>query len=146
VESYKSQTEVALSVLGRANRTPVPPELLIEAMELFAGMSFEERSSFDIRTLRLIDFLTAKGFSGEPHADLVVAITFRYCALAQLVCCDLLKDWITAQDQGMTRLHADIIRAAAEEALVEEPDSAAAFEVSSFVRRILLVAQPQGRA
>jgi hypothetical protein len=109
-------------------------------------MSFEVRSSFDIRTLRLIDFLTAKGFSGEPHADLVVAITFRYLALRQLLCRGPLKDWITAQEQGMTRLHAEIIRAAAEEALVEEPDSAAAFEVSNFVRRILMVAQPQGRA
>ena len=146
MESYKNQTEVALSVLERANRTPVPPELLIEAMELFAGMSFEERSVLDIRTSRLIDFLRAKGFSGEHHADLVVAITFRYFALAQLVCRDLLKYWITAQEQGMTRLHAEIIRAAAEEALVEETDSAAAFEVSSFVRRILLVAQTQGRA
>ena len=146
MESYKNQTEVALSVLERANRTPVPPELLIEAVELFAGMSFEERSLLDIRTLYLIEFLRAKGFSGKHHADLVVAITFRYFALRQLLCRDLLKDWIMAQDQGMTRLHAEIIRAAAEEALVEEPDSAAAFEVSSFVRRILLVAQPQGRA
>ena len=100
----------------------------------------------DVRTVRLIDFLRDKGFSGKHHADLVVAITFRYFALAQLVCCDPLKEWITAQKQGMSRLHAEIIRAAAEEALVEEPDSAAAFEVSSFVRRILLLAQPQGRA
>ena len=146
MESYKGQTEVALSVLERANRTPVPPELLIEAVELFAGMSFEERSLLDIRTLHLIEFLRAKGFSGEHHADLVVAITFRYFALAQLVCCDLLKNWITAQEHVMTGLHAEIIRAAAKQALVEEPDSAAAFEVSSFVRRILLVAQPQGRA
>ena len=66
--------EAALGVLDRANRTRVPPELLVEAIELFAEMPCEEEQSvFDVRTLRLVDFLRAKGFSGRHHADLVVA-------------------------------------------------------------------------
>ena len=134
--------------LDRANRTPVPPELLVEAIELFAEMPCEEEQSvFDVRALRLVDFLRAKGFSGRHHADLVVAITFRSFALAHLVQSDPLKGWIiSADERGMTRLHAEIVRAAAEEALVEDPDSAVAFDVPSFTSHLLFVAQPQGRA
>ncbi len=140
--------EAVLGVLVRANRTRVPPELLVEAIELFAEMPCEEEQSvFDVCTLRLVDFLRAKGFTGTHHADLVVAITFRSFALSHLVRCEPVNGWIiSAEERGMTRLHAEIIRAAAEEALVEDPDSVATFDVRSFARRILHLAQPQGRA
>jgi hypothetical protein len=143
-----SKQEVALSALERANQTPVSPELFVEAMELFAEMPCEEEQSvFDVRTLRLVDFLRAKGFSGRHHADLVVAIIFRSYALAHLVRCEPVNGWIiSAEERGMTRLHAEVISAAAEEALVEDPDSVATFDVRSFARRILHLAQPQGRA
>ena len=131
-----------MSVLERANQTPVSPELFVEAMELFGEMPPEDRSVLDVRTLRLVDFLRAKGFSGRHHADLVVAITFRSFALAHLVQSDPLKGWIiSADERGI-----EIVRAAAEEALVEDPDSAVAFDVSSFTPHLLFVAQPQGRA
>ena len=139
--------EAALGVLDRANRTRVPPELLVEAIELFTEMPREEQSVFDVRTPRLVDFLRAKGFSGRHHADLVVAIIFRSYALAHLVRCEPVNGWIiSAEERGMTQLHAEVIRAAAEEALVEDPDSVATFDVRSFARRILHLAQPQGRA
>jgi hypothetical protein len=140
--------EAALGVLDRANRMRVPPELLVEAIELFAEMPCEEEQSvFDVRTLRLVDFLRAKGFTGTHHADLVVAITFRSFALAHLVRYEPVNGWIiSAEERGMIQLHAEVIRAAAEEALVEDPDSVATFDVRSFARRILHLAQPQGRA
>jgi hypothetical protein len=144
--------ELALSVLARVNQTLIPPELFAEALELlFVHMSFGERSVFDDCVLCLIDFLKAKGFSGKRHADLVVAILFRASALAHLVQCSSLKCWISAggEERGATPLHAEmILRAAAEEALVEDPvgDAAATFDVSSFMRRLLLVVQPEGRA
>jgi hypothetical protein len=46
----------------------------------------------------------------------------------------------------MTQLHAEIVRAAAEEALVEDPDSAVVFDVRSITPHLLFVAQPRGRA
>ena len=100
--------EAALGVLDRANRTRVPPELLVEAIELFAETPYEEEQSvFDVRTLCLVDFLRAKGFTGTHHADLVVAITFRSFALAHLVRCEPVNGWIiSAEERGMTRLHA----------------------------------------
>ena len=100
-----------MSALERANQTPVSPELFVEAMELFVEMPPEDRSVFDVR---LVDFLRAKGFSGRHHADLVVAITFRSFALAHLVQSDPVKGWIiSADERGMARLHAEIVRAAA---------------------------------
>jgi hypothetical protein len=139
-----SKQEVALSVLERANQTPVSPELFVEAMELFVEMPPEDRSVFDVR---LVDFLRAKGFSRRHHADLVVAITFRSFALAHLVQSDPVKGWIMSTDErGMTQLHAEIVRAAAEEALVEDPDSAVVFDVRSITPHLLFVAQPRGRA
>jgi hypothetical protein len=142
-----SKQEVALHVLERANQTPVSPELFVEAMELFGEKPPEDRSVFDVRTFRLVDFLTAKGFSGRHHADLVVAITFRSFALAHLVQSDPVKGWIiSADERGMTQLHAEIVRAAAEEALVEDPDSAVVFDVRSITPHLLFVAQPRGRA
>jgi hypothetical protein len=96
--------EAALGVLDRANRTRVPPELLVEAIELFAEMPCEEEQSvFDVRTPRLVDFLRAKGFSGRHHADLVVAIIFRSYALAHLVRCEPVNGWIiSAEDRDPT--------------------------------------------
>ena len=135
-----------MEVLDRANRTPVPPELLVEAIELFAEMPCEEQSVLDLRTLRLVELLRTKGFSGRRHADLVVAIIFRSSALAHLVRCEPVNGWIvSAEQRGITRLHAELIRAAAEEALIEDPDSVATFDLRSFSRRILDLAQPQGR-
>ena len=99
LSSYSKQ-EVALSVLERTNQTPVSPELFVEAMELFAEMPPEDRSVLDVRTLRLVDFLRAKGFSGRHHADLVVAITFRSFALTHLVQSDPVKGWISRRKSG----------------------------------------------
>ena len=46
----------------------------------------------------------------------------------------------------MTHLHADVLKAAAKEALIEDPDDAVNFDANSFVRRVLHVAQAKGRA
>jgi hypothetical protein len=60
--------------------------------------------------------------AGGRHTDLVVAIFFRSFALAHLVRCEPVNGWIiSAEERGRTRLHAEVIRAAAEEALVEDP-------------------------
>ena len=135
-----------MEVLDRANRTPVLPELLVEAIELFVEMPCEEQSVLDLRTLRLVELLRARGFSGRRHADLVVAIIFRSSALADLVRCEPVNGWIvSAEQRGMTWLHAELIRAAAKEALIEAPDTVATFDVRSFSRRILHLVQPQVR-
>ena len=60
--------------------------------------------------------------AGGRHTGLVVAIFCRSFALAHPVRCEPVNGWIiSAEERGMTRLHAEVTRAAAEEALVEDP-------------------------
>jgi hypothetical protein len=78
---------------------------------------------------------------------LVLAINFRLTALARLVQGDHVKGWTLAdREEGVTLLHADVLSAAAKEALIEDPDNAVAFDANGFVRRVLHVAQPRGWA
>jgi hypothetical protein len=94
-----------------------------------------------------LNFLKEKGFTGRRHSDLALAINFRLTALARLVQGDHVKGLTLAdREEGVTLLHADVLSAAAKEALVEDPDNAVAFDANSFVRRVLHVAQPRGRA
>jgi hypothetical protein len=136
-----------LGFLERVNRTPVSPKLLGEAMELHANMAPEDRPVFEARAFQLFEFLKEKGFTGRRHSDLALAINFRLTALARLVQGDHVKGWTLAnREEGVTLLHADVLSAAAKEALIEDRDNAVAFDTNSFVRRVLHVAQPRGRA
>jgi hypothetical protein len=136
-----------LGFLERVNRTAVSPKLLGEAMELWANMAPEDRPALEARAFRLFEFLKNKGSAGRRHSDLALAINFRPIALARLVHGDHVKGWTLAdREEGVTLLHADVLRAAAKEVLIEDPDNAIAFEANSFVRRVLHVAQPRGRA
>jgi len=136
-----------LAFLDRVNRTPVSPKLLGEAVELFANMPPEDRPVFEARVIQLFEFLKDKGFTGRRHSDLALAINFRITAIAQLVRGDHVKGWtLPDREEGVTHLHADVIKAAAKEPLIEYSDNAVAFDENSFVRRVLHVAQARGRA
>jgi plasmid maintenance system killer protein len=136
-----------LSFLERVNRTAVSPRLLGEAMQLYADMAPEDRSEFEVRAIQLFDFLVDKGFTGRRRSDLALAINFRLTALAKLVRCNHLKGWMLAtEEHEVSLLHIDVLKAAAKEALIEDPDDAVAFDVDSFVRRVLRVGQSRGRA
>ena len=75
--------------------------------------------------------LTQPGIEGERSRKLNSAPTAAF----------RINGWIiSAEERGTIRLRAEVIRAAAEEALVEDPDSVATFDVRSFARRILHLA------
>jgi hypothetical protein len=97
--------------------------------------------------LQLLEFLKDKGFTGRRHSDLALAINFRITAVTQLVRDDHVKGWtLSDREEGISYLHADIIKAAAKEPLIEDSDSAVAFDENSFVRRVLHLTQARGRA
>ncbi|WP_330085281.1 hypothetical protein [Methylocystis iwaonis] len=136
-----------MSVLERANRTPVSPNLLGDAMEAIAGMSPENRSIFEARTLRLIQLLANKGLTERRRADLVMALSFRLEALAHLVDGDHVKGWtLPGQADGATYLHADILKAAVKEPLIESAEGSPTFDAPAFGRRVLEIAKAKGRA
>jgi hypothetical protein len=116
-------------------------------MELHANMAPEDRPVFEASAFQLFEFLKRKGFSGRRHSDLALAINFRLAALARLVQGDHMKGWtLLGQEEGLIHLHADVLKVAAREPLIENPDSTVAFDVSSFTHRILQIAQAKGRA
>ena len=124
-----------MTILDDANRTPVSPQLLGEAMEMYAGMPHETRLR------RLFDFLRDRGFTGARHGDLAVAINFRLTALARLVPSYAESGWTLPGQDGAIPLPADVlVEAAAEQALVEDVDGVA-FDVDGFARRVLQLAE-----
>jgi hypothetical protein len=136
-----------LGVLKKANRTRVTAKLLAEAMELHTNMPVEDRSVFEAHALRLFEFLKEKGYKSRRHADLAVAINFRLIALARLVQGDHMKGWtLPGLEEGATYLHADILKVAAKENLVEDSDGSLSFDVQNFALRLLQVAKAKGRA
>jgi hypothetical protein len=136
-----------LQVLEKVSRTRVTAELLAEAMELHAGMPAEDRAVFEAHALRLFEFLKEKGYKGIRRADLAVAINFRLTALGRLVQGNHTKGWtLPGHTEGSTYLHADLLKVAAEEPLIEDNDGSVSFDVQNFAHRLLQVAKAKGRA
>jgi hypothetical protein len=136
-----------LEFLEKANRTKVPAKLLGEAMELHVDMPIEDRSVFEARALRLFGFLKDKGYKGRRHADLAVAINLRLMALARLVQGDHARGWtLPGQEEGATYLHADLLKVAADETLIEDSGGSVSFDGQSFAIRLLQAAKPKGQA
>lgn len=136
-----------MSYLRRVNRTRVSSTILAEAMERHSNMPAEDRGVFEAFAFELFRFLTEKGFQGNRHSDLAIAINFRLTALARLVQGDQVRGWTLPGDtEGMTYLHADVMKAAAKEPLVEDDNGQAVFDGPAFAQHVLSVAAARGRA
>lgn len=72
------------SILEGINRTKVETELLIEVVQMHAGMAAEDRAVFEVRALRIFELLKSKGLRARRIAGLATAIDFRLTALARL--------------------------------------------------------------
>ncbi|WP_156652628.1 hypothetical protein [Methylobacterium sp. Leaf86] len=121
--------------------------LLAEAMERHSNMPPEDRGVFEAIAFELFRFLTEKGFEGSRHGDLAMAINFRLTALARLVQGDQVRGWTLPGDtEGLTYLHADVLKAAAKEPLVEDDKGQAAFDGPAFAQHVLSLAAARGRA
>lgn len=134
-------------MLKRINRTPVSPTLLGEALERHSAMPAEDRSVFEAQAIELFRFLEEKGFEGNRLSDLALAINFRLTALARLVKGDQIHGWTLPGDEdGQVFLHADVLKAAAKEPLIENAEGQAAFDGRAFAQHVLRVAEARGRA
>ena len=128
--------ERALSLLERANRTPISPKLLGEAMEAIANMSPKRRAASAARIAHLMQMLTDKGFIGRRH-DLAIAINYRLRAIAQFVQGGPTKGWtLLGQEQRRIYLHEDLLRAAAKAYLIKDERGFVTFDAANFTRRM----------
>ena len=76
-----------------------------------------------------------------------MAVTIRLIALDTLRDDRLVKKWLLpAAGQGITYVHADLLRVAADEPIIEGPEGQPAFALASFSRRLAEAAVSSGRA
>lgn len=134
------------SFLANVNRTPVSAELLADVLAVHAAMPAEDRPVFEVRAVRLFELLDRKKL-GKDKGALAVAINFRLTALARLQADDALRGWsMPGREPGLTYIDADLIKAAAEELVIEDAVGQATFDAESFRRRVLANAETRGRA
>jgi hypothetical protein len=133
--------------LDSVNRTKVSPELLIEVVQMHAGMAAEDRPVLEARAFRIFELLKSKGLRGRRIAALATVIDFRLTALARLERDAGLRGWSRPRlESGAVSISTDAIRAAAEEPMIEDSDGRATFDVEHFRQRVLVKAEPEGRA
>lgn len=135
------------SFLAQVNRTKVPADVLALMLERHADMEADRRGVFESRAFELFELLKERGYSGKRHSDLALAITFRLEALARIVAGDEARGWtLPGTERGQTFVHADLLRAAVEEPLIEGTEHRVTFNPDSFRERVLRHAKAEGRA
>ena len=133
-------------VLNRVNQTKLAAELLGDAAEMHAGLPADDRNSFEGRAISLFKMLDRRGL-GRKRADLAIAIDFRLTALARLLQDRQVRGWtLPAGHDGADFVHPDLIRAAAEEPVIEDANGQPAFDPESFRNRVLRLTGTQGKA
>jgi hypothetical protein len=133
-------------VLNRVNQTKLAAELLGDAAEMHAGLPATDRSSFEGRAISLFKMLDRRGL-GRKRADLAIAIDFRLTALARLLQDRQVHGWtLPAGHDGADFVHPDLIRAAAEEPVIEDANGQPAFDPKRFRDRVLRLTGAQGEA
>jgi hypothetical protein len=142
--TYKTQRQMTL--LERANRARVTPDLLDEVLVMHANLPPADRASFEVRTIRTFQMLDEKGLHDE-RADLAIAIEFRLAAMARVLEAGQANGWtLPSAEAGAELVHPSLVRGAAEEPLIEDASGGASFNPESFRRRVLAITQPKGTA
>jgi hypothetical protein len=132
--------------LDEVNATVVSPEMLGEVMQMHADMLPADRQVHEVRMIRLFELLKAKGLKGRRHSDMAMAIDFRLSALAHLISEHDVRGWTLPAEPGVEYVHFDVLRAAADEPVIENDERQAGFEPERFRLRVLALSDPKGTA
>lgn len=134
--------------LNKVNSTIVPPDLLAEVLERYAAppvaVDGEILESFMQRRDRLSEICDRRGI--EKTVELSIAINLRVAALESLPA-EALRGWsVPGNAPGPGFVHLDLVKAAAEEPVIEDgsKQKRLIFNPESFRCRLLEIAQ--GRA
>lgn len=133
--------------LKTVNKTNVEPGLLGDVMQMHADMPAEDRLSFEARAFRMFDLLNGRGYRVKKRADLSVAIDFRLAALARLIDARGGRGFtMLGREENMDWVHADLVRCAAEEPVIDDEAYQPAFDADRFEQRLLAICETQGEA
>ncbi|HWB49519.1 MAG TPA: hypothetical protein VG651_10445 [Stellaceae bacterium] len=129
------------------NAITVSPELLGEAMMMIANLPAADKASFDARTAHVVALVERQGW-GEASCLVAMAVAVRLMALDSVLDDRVVKAWQlpSAAGCGGSYVHRDVLRAAAEEPVLEGPDGEPVFAIAAFCTRLAATAAPKGRA
>jgi hypothetical protein len=133
--------------MEQVNRTTVPADLLGEALEMFGVMPEAlDLAGFEARATQMFRLLDRKA-PGQNRAALATAIELRLKALARLQRDEALLGLFTpggefglftpGGESGLTIIHANLVKAAVSEPLIEDADGEPSFGAESFRLRVL---------
>jgi hypothetical protein len=128
------------------NATKVSADLLGEIMVMYAALPAEEWEDLDLKLTRSIEFLKNKNY-GDDSAFLAMTIYIRLMALDSLLHSDEFKGFQFPRDaRGVSYIHGDLLKAAAEAFVLEGPRGEPTFELEAFRQTVLRVAASRGQA
>jgi len=131
-------------LLERANLTKVDPHLMEDVLEAVADLPAEDRG-LESTMFLIVKRVAELGLPQPERKDLSMAINFRFMAFARLMERGAGKGWPQPGADGCTYVHSELIRAAAEEPMIEVDDDVA-LDSDSFHRRLLALAEMHGEA
>jgi hypothetical protein len=137
--------EATSSFLQRVNQPSVSAELPGEVIEIHAATPGEDGTVFEVRAARLFEVLDRRDLI-HGRGALATEIDFRLAALARLHSDDTLRGWLMPGGEPGMYIHTDLVRAAAEQPVIEDAAGQATFNPASFCRRVLANAESRGHA
>ena len=129
------------------NAQQVPASLLGKVMHLWASLPHDEWNDFDRKLERVVE-LVGKEHHGDDGPMLAMAAALRLMALDALVLDPEFRGWLITEHapNGITYIHGDLLRIAAEQAILEGPDGEPVFDRNSFRVRLMELAPARGCA
>ncbi len=128
------------------NAAKVSADLLGEVMIMWAALPSEEWKDFDTKLTRVVEHITRKN-KGKEDVFLAMVLTLRLMALDSVLHNDEFKGLkYPGTAEGITFVHGDLLKAAAEEPIFEGPEGQPIFEGKAFCQNVLRRAATTGHA
>ena len=133
--------------MQQINSQKVSAPLLGKVMHLWASLPRDEWQDFDRKLERVVE-LVGKEHSGEGASLLAMALALRLMALDALVLDPEFRGWLITEHSpgGITYIHGDLLRIAAEQAVLEGPEGEPVFDRVTFRARLMGLVTTGGRA
>jgi hypothetical protein len=133
--------------MQKINAQKVSVPLLGKVMHLWASLPREEWLDFDRKLERVVEFVDQEDGS-EDGPMLAMAIALRLLALDAMVVDPDFRGWLMSErsTDGITYIHGDTLKVAAEQAVLEGPAGEPTFDRVSFLAHLMQLAASRGQA
>jgi len=127
------------------NAQKVPAPLLGKVMHLWASLPRNEWCDFERRLERVVK-LVGREHGGDDSPMLAMAVALRLMALDAMVVEPELRGWLMSErsPDGVTYIHGDLLKVAAEQAVLEGPAGEPIFDRVSFRTRLMELTVARG--